>query len=443
MTGLPAESAKTYKVFMHLMPITQFLERRIGLDSAVVGEELVAQMVAARMTATGLAVAADYLACLAADPLEQQALCEALTVQESWFFRDEAPFRFLQELAAAPGAPWAARRLRILSCPCSRGEEPYSIVISLLAAGVVPEQFTVVAADVSGPALAAARHGVYGAGAFRGTWAEELRRRYLLPGVGAHYEVPSAMRASVSFVQGNLLDPAFAAGDAPYDLVFCRNLLIYLTAAARQRAWAALDRLLAPGGWLFVGHAEMMPAVMARFLPGPVPAAFVCRKPLVARSGVAAGSLPAAANQLRRCRPTMPFLIPVASSAPTGGGAAATRPTTAPVAAATVTVDEAAAVRCLADQGDLAAAVYRCGQWLRRQPASAEAHYLMGTLCAAQNDQLAAETNLKRALYLDSGHGDAMLHLALVLERRGDLTGAARLRRRLRRHDPGQEHHAL
>jgi chemotaxis protein methyltransferase WspC len=429
---------------MNLTPITQFLERRIGLDTAVVGEELVAHMVAARMTATGLAVAADYLACLAADPLEQQALCEALTVQESWFFRDEAPFRFLQELAVDPAAPWSGRRLRILSCPCSRGEEPYSIVISLLAAGVVPEQLAVTAADVSGTALAAARHGVYGAGAFRGAWAEELRRRYLLPVPGGRYEVPPSVRAAVSFFRGNLVDPDFAAGAAPYDMVFCRNLLIYLTAGARQQAWATLDRLLAPGGWLFVGHAEVMPAVTARFVPGPVSAAFACRKPLASRPGGAAGlPLAVTAGRLRPCPPARPFPAPVALAVPACGEAAATRPAAAPVIAAAVTVDEAAAVRCLADQGDLAAAVCRCGQWLRRQPASAEAHYLMGTLCAAQNDPLAAETNLKRALYLDSGHGDAMLHLALVLERRGDLTGAARLRRRLRRHDLGQEHTAL
>lgn len=431
---------------MNLTPITQFLERRIGLDTAVVGEDLVAHVVAGRMIGIGVTDPEHYLTRLASDPLEQQALCEALTVQESWFFRDEAPFRFLQELAVDPVAPWAGRPLRILSCPCSRGEEPYSIVISLLAAGVAPERFAVSAADVSVTALAAARHGVYGAGAFRGAWAGELRRRYLLPVSGARYEIRPAVRAPVTFFHGNLIDPGFAAADAPYDIVFCRNLLIYLTAGARQSVWATLDRLLAPGGWLFVGHAEVMPAVTARFVPGSVPAAFACRKPAspgVRTGGGAGAGPPPAAGQPCPGRRALPFPAVVAAAAPDGGGHAAAPLPAMPVAAGFVAADEAAEVRRLADQGDLAAAVRRCGQWLRRQPASAEAHYLMGTLCAAQDDPTAAETNLKRALYLDSGHGDAMLHLALVLERRGDLTGAARLRRRLRRRDTGQEHTAL
>jgi len=271
---------------------------------------------------------------------------------------------------------------------------------------------------------------VYKDGVFRGDWAAGLARQYCRPVPGGFHEVLPVVRERVRFVRGNLLDPGFAAGEPPFDMVFCRNLLIYLTPAARQTVFTVLERLLAPGGWLFVGHAEMGLALGARFLPGPEPAAFACRRSPpggtpVAGLAAAAPRPVAPAYRHPPVRPPVPAATPPEPPAPLDAAA------------------EAAAVRELADQGDLVTAAARCHRWLQRQPGSAEAHYLMGVLHAARSQWTAAEAELAQAVALDGTHGDAMLHLALVLERRGDLTGAARLRRRLRRHDLGQEHTAL
>ncbi|MFA5206890.1 MAG: protein-glutamate O-methyltransferase CheR [Lentisphaeria bacterium] len=408
---------------MDMTPVQRFLERHIGLDVAATGVDTVALAVERRLAVAGVADPAAYAVRLAADPAEAQALCEAVAVHESWFFRDEVPFRFLQQLVK--DAAGARRPLRLLSCPCARGEEPYSMVISLLAAGLAPEHVEVLAADLTGHVLTAARQGVYKDGVFRGEWAAGLARQYCRPIPGGFHEVLPVVRDRVRFARGNLLDPAFAAGEPPFDMVFCRNLLIYLTSAARQTVFTALERLLAPGGWLFVGHAEMGLALGARFLPGPEPAAFACRRP---PAGGAAGAGPAAAAP----RPVVPAYRhpPVRPPVP----AAPPPKPPAPLEAAA----EAAAVRELADQGDLVTAAARCQRWLQRQPGSAEAHYLMGVLHAARSQWTAAEAELTQAVALDGTHGDAMLHLAVILERRGERADAVRLRQRLRRQDDAQ-----
>ena len=228
---------------------------------------------------------------------EQQALIEEVIVPESWFFRDERPFRWLADHVRAGwiAAPWRPPLLA-LSLPCAGGQEPYSIAITLRDAGLPARRFGIDAVDVGARMLEIARRGVYSANAFRGAsdspesrWTRHFRRQ------PQGYEIDPAIRSTVRFVQANVLDPALLAGSPPYDVVFCRNLLIYLDAPARARVLATLDRLMADDGVLFIGHADRLEAsgMPSRFAavgePGcfayrraarpPIPAAIAWRRP--------------------------------------------------------------------------------------------------------------------------------------------------------------------
>ena len=148
MTGAPST----------LKEIEARLNRVIGLDVHSLGSSLIALAVRTRMKKRGIVPVADYAALLEGSASEWQAFVEEIVVPETWFFRDRQPFFALSDWALRewlPNQPYNV--LRILSSPCSTGEEPYSIVMALLDAGLAPERFAVEAVDISDVALAKAR----------------------------------------------------------------------------------------------------------------------------------------------------------------------------------------------------------------------------------------------------------------------------------------------
>jgi chemotaxis protein methyltransferase WspC len=148
--------------------IEDLLISRIGLDPVSMGPHLVLRAARRRMSEVGAADLGDYAARLLASEAEQQALIEEVVVPESWFFRDERPFRWLADHARARWVADPTRPpLRALSLPCAGGQEPYSIAITLRDAGLAPGRLRIDAVDISARLLEIARRGVYSANAFR------------------------------------------------------------------------------------------------------------------------------------------------------------------------------------------------------------------------------------------------------------------------------------
>ena len=238
-----------------------------------------------RMAQLGVADSGDYLRALAA--AELNALTELVVVPESWLFRDAGAFSaatgFVQRrLAAQP-----ARPLRILSLPCAGGEEPYSMAMALDMAGVGAASVRIDAIDLSHQSIARATAGHYTRNAFRGAELA-FRDRYFSVRDGG-YQLCDPIRARVGFRQGNLfgLDAASLAGH--YDIVFCRNLLIYFDDAAAHAAAVVLRSLLADDGLLFAGYAEVPALCRHGFAALRLPGAFALQKDapggLVCRAG--------------------------------------------------------------------------------------------------------------------------------------------------------------
>ena len=233
------------------------LTNRIGLDPAAVGSTLISRAVRIRMNELGLGDVDSYTSLISGSEIELQALIEEVVVPESWFFRDEAPFRHFQDHVRAGWVAKPARSpLRVLSIPCAGGEEPYSIVIALMEIGLDARRYLVNAIDVSTRRLEVARRGVFSSNAFRGS-VLSFRDRYFRSHPEG-FEIDPSLRARVRFLQGSILDPGLLSGEPVFDVLFCRNLLIYLDEPSRVRVMTVLDRLLAAEGLLIIGHADRL-----------------------------------------------------------------------------------------------------------------------------------------------------------------------------------------
>ena len=186
-----------------------FLKERIGLDVTSVGEAIIERALRQREASAHCSDSDAYWHLLVTSAKEQQALIEAVIVPETWFFRYPESFATLGKLAREQLDRLAgARPLRILSLPCSTGEEPYSIAMALIDAGMGPRQFKIDAIDISPISIARARHGVYGKNSFRGSDLG-FRERFFNP-VAEGFEIVGQVRDCIEFQPGNLLDPKLA-----------------------------------------------------------------------------------------------------------------------------------------------------------------------------------------------------------------------------------------
>lgn len=233
--------------------------RRLGLALEGVSEQTLSEALARRTAATGLSTAA-YLSRLAGggSPDEDGAVAAELTVWETYFFRHLEQFRALAE-AVVPDRVQArgdGRHLRLLSAGCASGEEAYTM--AMVVRGRLPDPLwtvSVLGVDVNPVALARAEAARFSAWSLRAVPAG-LRTRWFRTDADGLRPVDDICR-SVRFTEGNLVDdhPAFLPPQT-YDVVFCRNALMYLTPERRDAALRRIVGSLAPGGYLFLGHAE-------------------------------------------------------------------------------------------------------------------------------------------------------------------------------------------
>ncbi|MGA7800106.1 MAG: protein-glutamate O-methyltransferase CheR [Gammaproteobacteria bacterium] len=186
----------------------------------------------------------------------RERIIEAMTTNETYWFRDGYPFevlksRILPELVAGRGP------VRIWSAACSSGQEPYSISIAVqefLASR--PRSLTsveVTATDISPAILKAARDARYDAMAVGRGLSEERKRRFFT-GLGEQWEVRPEIRGRVRFTMANLLQSYSLLGR--FDVIFCRNVLIYFSSESKRDIIGRMARALNPGGYLFLGSSE-------------------------------------------------------------------------------------------------------------------------------------------------------------------------------------------
>lgn len=213
----------------------------------------------------------DQLVCLLADSREErlaQEVIEALLNNETYFFRDRIMFDLLasQVLPDLAAKRAGTRRLSIWSAGCSTGQEALSL--SMLFADR-PERWRgwkidIVGTDISGRAIAAARAGLYNQFEIqRGLGVSQMLSWFAEAPQG--WQPRPELRENLRFHQRNILDPAPDPGR--FDLILCRNVLLYFAAANRNRVFGRLNEATASDGWLMIGAGETVPSTCAGFAP--------------------------------------------------------------------------------------------------------------------------------------------------------------------------------
>jgi chemotaxis protein methyltransferase WspC len=406
-----------------------------------------------RMERTGCVNREEYLATLT--PQELTELVELVVVPESWLFRDPQAFYAAVEFVRARLARMGnARPVRILSVPCAGGEEPYSMAMALCDAGVARNSFSIDAYDLSPGCIARARSGVYGRNAFR---SQDLtfRDRYFTPISNEDYQIDATLRAQVRFSQGNLLTLDVTNRPNFYDVIFCRNLLIYFDKTTTQTAIARLSAMLADDGVLFAGYAEVPSFAQNGFTPlhyrqafglkkDPAPRTSYAALPVISipasrQAGTGIGANIGARPPATRRNVPQPFTTRAFGAVPPDGAAPAGRAgggmksgAATPVAMAGV-AGLVAEARALADRGQNKQAAAACQAVLAAAPENAEAYFILGMLSEHAQQPAQAETHWRRCIYLQPSHYEALCHLALLAEQAGDSSGAAALRARAAR----------
>jgi chemotaxis methyl-accepting protein methylase len=256
-TQAPVERARVAELDPDaLEPLLALLRERDGLDLSGYRRATLARRVRNRMISAGAAGLDEYLARLRADPGEAARLLDRLTIKVSRFYRNRAAVQVVARALAAEVA-LAPRPLAAWSAGCGRGEEPYTLAILLADLGQGAAAPRVLATDIDPAALDAARAARYGPEAL-GEVPEPVRDRWLAPEgppENRAYRVVPELRDRLAFRRHDLArDPPPRRGG--FDLVACRNVLIYFDPPLQHRVLATLCEALAPGGLLWLGEAE-------------------------------------------------------------------------------------------------------------------------------------------------------------------------------------------
>lgn len=232
------------------------LTRGTGLRFDDAKLSFLAEVLATRIKETKSATTAAYLACVASTSQEVARLASILTVSETYFFRDRNQFRALEAVLRNHQSS-SPQHLRMLSAGCASGEEAYSLAMAIREVMPDPKRgmVSVTGVDLNPEAIEKARAAAYTSWSMRET-PQDIQQKYFHKD-GARFALIDVVREMVRFQRENLAGPANGLWrpDA-FDIVFCRNVLMYFTSDAARAVVARIARSLAPGGRLFLGHAE-------------------------------------------------------------------------------------------------------------------------------------------------------------------------------------------
>ena len=444
--------------------VTCLLSERLGLSPDLLGFVVVERALDAVLGGPGLEGRAERIAHLLQGQGEEwETLVDEIIVPETWFFRGREPFQLLASYVTEKWRPaYPTGSFRVLCIPCSSGEEPYSVAMTLLDAGLEPDRIRIDAGDVSERALAQARRAVYGRSSFREK-SPHLGEKYFLP-CSEGRRVREEVAALVRFEKANLLDLDVYRQRALYHAVFCRNALIYLKELPRRAVIASLRELLHEDGLLFTGHSELMPFLEAGFKQVDYPQSFACRKGgpgVIPQPGIATyatpgfsparaapslssgqtskdGATPPETEGLRSRQESIFGHCRIATEAATATpqarkprrSASANPPHLLRVPQAVAPLPGIEEARQLADRGELAAATAICERLVAEGTQDPDVYSLLGMIAESGEKLEAAEDLFRKALFLDPHHYQSLVHMSLLCEQHGDIDGSRLYRAR-------------
>ena len=423
---------------MPLTKVKEKLEEAIGLNVDSIGMTALEGAVLRRLSAINLETFDDYVSHLLTDSNEIKHLIEEIVVPETWFFRDKSPFTAVGEYARKR---FTSDRLhlplRILTMPSATGEEPYSVAITLFEYGFTSAQFSVDAIDISKKALGVAGLGIYGKNSFRGEQDSNLLNKYFVK-LDKNFKISDQVKEQVIFRHGNILNLDQDYYSFQYDIIFCRNLLIYFDKNNKNKAFNVINGLLKEKGLLLLGHAETA-IVNNNFIISGYEKSFSFikdsnanqkksapenkplssnKKPILSRIKKKT-SLGIANNHNKKESITANQVVPIKTKEKKRAV-----PTPESGERLLRTAKE------LADIGELNKAKDICIEFLKSNRSDSQCYFLLGLIAVASEEMNLAEEYLRKSIYINPKHYDALIHLSFLLEKSGDMDGADRLRKR-------------
>jgi chemotaxis protein methyltransferase CheR len=412
---------------------TQTLVRLAGLVFDVSRRGAISAILHERLEATGHPSVDSYLAHVESSLglEERQQLLDAVTIQETHFFRNlpqmEALRRdVLPDLLKRNRS--TGRPLTIWSAGCSTGEEPYTLAMLLvqLFEETGPFPVRIVGTDVSAAALDVARAGVYSGRTIHLAEPGAVDR-WFDARPDDSFSVAQPVRDLVEFRLQNLVadEPPFGPGEV--DLVVCRNVTIYFGRETTRRLVDGFHRLLTPGGYLLLGHAETLWQISDSFSLLPVGEAFVYRKevqpspgrtPSVSAAAPGAAPRPTAPRRVMRDVLRVPGLRPKRAPEPA-------RPVAPPIRSIPSPLEDLLRAREALAAGNYAEAATLADRATATHPLLVEGYIIEGRALANQGDDDGAIAALRKAVFLDPTAAHAHFLLATTLSRVGDPAGAA------------------
>jgi chemotaxis protein methyltransferase CheR len=266
----------------------EFFYRKTGILFDPGKKYFVDRRLAERMQKNGCETFQEYFASVRfdIDSKELQNLVNQMTVNETYFFREDYQFQalvsgILPDIAASKNI---RRPIRIWSLPCSSGEEPYSLAIYILEHWRDADRFDIeiMGSDIDSAILAKAAAGTYGERSLQ-RLSPEIRRKYFVSLGDGEYKICDDLRTSIDFSRVNITDPLHMRQFREIDVIFCRNLLIYFDDKSRLEAVEAMYDCLAPGGFICLGHSESMSRISSLFRPKKFADAIIYQKPVEAK----------------------------------------------------------------------------------------------------------------------------------------------------------------
>ncbi len=246
--------------------VVELIRREAGIVVREHKQAMVRGRLVRRARELGLPSISAYCDLLKGPELERElpSLLNALTTNHTAFYREEHHFKHLEEVAlpALIGSPPRNDRLRIWCAAASTGEEPYTIAATLAAyfGGRVHSDALILATDIDTDVLAAAERGLYQADAVAKLDETRLRRLGVTPAGDGRVSVSADLKAMLRFRQLNILHDWPFSG--PFQAIFCRNMLIYFDQPTKARVVDRMVAMLAPGGFLYLGHSEALPGAV-------------------------------------------------------------------------------------------------------------------------------------------------------------------------------------
>lgn len=263
----------------------EFFYRKTGIQFQEAKKYYVERRIADRIAKTGSENFRDYFTFVRFEVSgeELQHLVNSMTVNETYFFREDYQFKALVSgiLPALMRVKSQRDPFRIWSIPCSSGEEPYSIAISLLEQWDQVDNWDIEihASDIDSKILAEARAGIFGPRSLQRVSSQLVSKYFVSLGEG-RFQICDELRDSIDFSLINVVDPLQTNRFRDVDVIFCRNLLIYFDDVARRETVETLYETLRPGGFVCLGHSESMSRMTSLFVPRKFGDTIVYQKPL-------------------------------------------------------------------------------------------------------------------------------------------------------------------